>query len=350
MIDSALRSNAYVRDILDQPAALRNTVKALAETDFSGFNFFTSQLSSGKLRRVVLTGMGSSYHALHPIFLTLIEHGLNTQRIETSELIHYAPGLLEPSTLVIAVSQSGRSAEILHLLEKVQGKVSLIGITNSPDNPLATRSNMALLTEAGVEGAVSCKTYVVALAALTILSQILTEQETASMLTELQRAPELVAQYLNRWESHVDSALDNVNGIQFLMLAGRGASLAAAGTGGLIIKEAAHFPAEGMSCAALRHGPLEMTSSQTLAVVYEGDGKTADINAALVNDLRKAGGRAQLIRQSADLDLFTLPQSSQSILPILEILPAQMLSLALALHQGHVPGQFERSAKITVVE
>jgi glucosamine--fructose-6-phosphate aminotransferase (isomerizing) len=134
------------------------------------------------------------------------------------------------------------------------------------------------------------------------------------------------------------------------MLAGRGASLAAAGTGGLIIKEAARFPAEGMSCAALRHGPLEMTSPQTLAVVYEGDGKTADINAALVNDLRKAGGRAQLIRQSVDLDLFTLPQSPLAILPILEILPAQMLSLALALHQGHAPGQFEHAAKVTAVE
>ena len=84
--------------------------------------------------------------------------------------------------------------------------------------------------------------------------------------------------------------------------------------------------------------------------MYGRGGKTANINAALVNDLRKAGGRAQLLRQSVDLDLFILPQSSLTILPMLEILPAQMLSLALALHQGLAPGQFERGTKVTVVE
>jgi glucosamine--fructose-6-phosphate aminotransferase (isomerizing) len=155
---------------------------------------------------------------------------------------------------------------------------------------------------------------------------------------------------LSHWETHVEAAREAVKGIQSLMLAGRGGSLAAAGTGGLIIKESAHFHAEGMSCAALRHGPLEMISSQVLAVIYEGDGKTADFNSALVTDLHKAGGKAQLIRQSDELDVFALPQSSLTILPMLEILPAQMLSLALALCQGHAPGQFERATKVTDVE
>jgi glutamine---fructose-6-phosphate transaminase (isomerizing) len=113
MINSSLHSNAYVLDILNQPLALRNTLKAFAETDFSIFESLRSQLNSGRLRRIVLTGMGSSFHALHPIFLALIEHNLNAQMIETSELIHYAANLIEPSTLVVAVSQSGRSAEIV---------------------------------------------------------------------------------------------------------------------------------------------------------------------------------------------------------------------------------------------
>jgi glucosamine--fructose-6-phosphate aminotransferase (isomerizing) len=339
-----------VQDILDQPRALRNTKTALEEMDFSIFKPITSQLASGKLRRIVLTGMGSSFHVFHPIFLTLVEHGLNAQMIETSELIHYAEGLLEPSTLVVAVSQSGRSAEMIHLLEKIQGKVTLIGITNSSDSPLATRAKAVLSTDAGVESTVSCKTYMAALAALAVLARIITGQETNSTLAELQQAPEFVEQYLRRWEAHVEAAVGFVEGVQSLMLAGRGVSLAAAGTGGLIIKEAAHFPAEGMSCAALRHGPLDMMSPQTLAVVYEGDGKTANLNAALVTDLKKAGGRAHLIRQSDELDLFTLPMTSLTVLPILEILPTQMLSLALALTLGHSPGRFEHGAKVTSVE
>jgi glutamine---fructose-6-phosphate transaminase (isomerizing) len=350
MTDTSLQSNAYVHDILDQPLALRNTIKGLSDTDFSFFEPFICQLNSDKLHRIVLTGMGASFHALHPIFFSLIERGLHAQMIETSELIHYASDLLEPSTLIVAVSQSGRSIEIIQLLERIQGKVMLIGVTNSPDRLLATRADAVLFTDAGVENTVSCKTYVTALAALSFLARILTGQETDSTLSELQRAPEFVENYLSHWETHVEAALEIVKGVEFMMLAGRGVSQAAAETGGLIIKEAAHFPAEGMSCAALRHGPLEMMSSRTLAVVYEGDGKTANLNSALVDGLRKAGGRAHLIRQSGELDLFTLPQSSLTILPMLEILPAQMLSLALAIQHGHAPGQFEHITKVTAVE
>jgi glucosamine--fructose-6-phosphate aminotransferase (isomerizing) len=270
--------------------------------------------------------------------------------METSELIHYASNLLEPSTLVVAVSQSGSSVEIIQLLERVRGKVTLVGVTNSSDSQLATRADAVLFTDAGVENTVSCKTYVTVLAALAALARILTGQETESTLADLKHAPEFVAQYLSRWETHIQDAVGIVKGVEFLMLAGRGASQAAAETGGLIIKEAAHFPAEGMSCAALRHGPLEMVSSRTLAVVYEGDGKTAQLNAALVDDLRKAGGRAHMIRQSDGLDIFSLPRSSSTILPMLEILPAQMLSIALALTREHAPGQFEHITKVTAVE
>jgi glucosamine--fructose-6-phosphate aminotransferase (isomerizing) len=350
MRDNSLSSNAYVHDILDQPLALRNTIDALSHMDLSAFRSVISKFNSGKLRRIVLTGMGSSFHVFQPLFLTLIAHGLNAQMIETSELIHYAESLIEPSTLIVAASQSGRSAEIIQLLEKVQGKVMLIGVTNSSDSPLATRADAVLSTEAGVESTVSCKTYVTAQAALAVLARILTGQEMDSTLTELQRAPGLVADYLNRWEDHVEAAMDDVKDIQSLMLAGRGISLAAARTGGLIIKEAAHFPAEGMSCAALRHGPLDMMSSRILAVIFEGDRKTARLNTALVADLRKAGGRAYLVRQSDEVDVFSFPPSSLTILPILEILPAQMLSLALALTWRHIPGQFEYITKVTSVE
>src|SRR5947207_1575219 len=109
--------SGYLRDILDQPLALRDTLDAL--TDLSALWPFAERLASGELRRVVLTGMGSSYNALHPLALTLLARGVLALMIETSELIHHAPALLEPRTLIVAVSQSGRSPETLKLLEKV---------------------------------------------------------------------------------------------------------------------------------------------------------------------------------------------------------------------------------------
>src|SRR6185436_20616660 len=147
----------YLRDILDQPIALRDTLNGL--TDLNALRPFAKRLASGELRRVVLTGMGSSYHALHPLALTLIARGVTAMMIETSELIHHAPTLIEPNTLLVVVSQSGQSPETLKLLEKastlsgglnavkpaVEGRPPIIGVTNTADSPLAKQSDAFLL-------------------------------------------------------------------------------------------------------------------------------------------------------------------------------------------------------------
>jgi glucosamine--fructose-6-phosphate aminotransferase (isomerizing) len=118
----------------------------------------------------------------------------------------------------------------------------------------------------------------------------------------------------------------------------------------LIIKEAAHFPAEGMSCAAFRHGPLDMVSPQTFTLVYEGRDPSSALNRNLVADIQKAGGVAALVETSPARDVFHLPPIPPSGLPILEILPAQMLSVALARLHDHIPGQFTWGSKVTRIE
>jgi glucosamine--fructose-6-phosphate aminotransferase (isomerizing) len=158
-----------------------------------------------------------------------------------------------------------------------------------------------------------------------------------------------MASYLDNWQRHVSELLGRLEGVRSLMLAGRGASLAAVGTGALIIKEAAHFPAEGMSSAALRHGPLNMASPALFALVYEGSGATHSLNARLVEAVRAAGGKAALVC-AGEGDVFHLPSAHPTALPLLEILPAQMLSLACARLTGWQAGQFGHTGKVTEVE
>lgn len=141
-----------------------------------------------------------------------------------------------------------------------------------------------------------------------------------------------------------------MEGIHYLIVAGRGTSLAAAGTGGLITKEAAHFPAEGMSSAAFRHGPLEMVSPKIFVLVYEGIGIARKLNARLVHDIQKDGGRSELVTMDGGHQIYRLPAVPDVCLPMMEILPAQLTSVALALRNNHAPGQFERVTKTTVIE
>lgn len=342
-----LFTNPYVQDILAQPQAVRDTLAGLPDGRI--LEPFAQRLASGDLRRVVLTGMGSSYFAVIPLMLTLIERGLTAQMMETSELIHFAPALLEPQTLLIVVSQSGRSAEILQLLEMVDGRSPIIGITNSLDNPLAEEANAAIVTRAGEEKSVSCKTYLAALAALAWLGDVFTEQPPDKTLAALTAVSDHITAYLEKLPTHVATLIEQLSGIRNLVYAGRGPALAAVCTAALISKESAHFPAEGMSSAAFRHGPIEMTGPDMYLLMIEGEGETAVLNNTLVNDVRAADGRVGIITQSANLDVFALPHVSPAARPLLEILPAQMMTLALAKLRGHEAGQFTLAQKITVV-
>ncbi len=340
--DPAQVDGPYLRDILDQPRALEATVAALRQAAaLPGLNAQS---------RIVLTGMGGSYHALQPLLIRLTEHGLNAVACETAELIYYYRGLLTPQTLLVAVSQSGHSVEMLRLLDLAAGRVRIIGVTNTPDSPLATRANFTVLTHAGTESTVSCKTFVTTLAALEWLAVVLTGADRRRTEASLQEAAPGAAQYLEGWQSKVASLVDHLGGVRALFLVGRGTSMAAAGSGGLTMKESARFHAEAMTCSAFRHGPLEMCGPGVFVLVFEGDAATAELNRKLVRDVRAAGAAAALAGPHSDVNAFRMAAATPSVRPILEVLPVQMVSLALAAMAGHQPGSFRLLTKVTTVE
>lgn len=336
----------YLRDILDQPRALQETLLGLEVT--KPLRDIANRIQRGKYRTVVLTGMGASFHALHPLQIELINQGLMAIMIETSELVHYKSRLFDSRTLIVAVSQSGQSAEVVRLLQINNGRSAILAITNTAESPLAKQANATILTRAGREFSVSCKTYVTALMALNWLGDLLCERDLER--TCLKHAAPAGELYLSAWKAHVDSMAEMLSGIRHLFLVGRGSSLAAAGTGALIVKESDHFHAEGMSSAAFRHGPFEMLSQEAFVLVFSGDRKTRELNTRLLEDIREQQGRAELVSEDARYAPCKLPTAPQNIHPILEILPVQMITLALAAQIGREPGRFELATKVTTKE
>ena len=339
---------AYLRDILDQPRALEDTLGGLNNP--KTLRTIVAKLHRGGFRAVVLTGMGSSFHALHPSNLELINHGFITMMVETSELVHYKRRLFEPKTLIIAVSQSGQSAEVVRLLEINRGRSVVIAVTNTADSTLAMNANATMLTRAGDEFSVSCKTYVTALIVLKYLTAVLCGHNLEYIYQELKQSYSTVDTYLTSWREHVQSLSHLLKGARHLFFVGRGRSLAAVGTGALIIKESDHFHAEGMSSAAFRHGPFEMVSNETFVLVFEGDDRTIDLNHRLLADIKGRNGRTELVSENSLFLPCKLPVAPESIRPILEILPVQMITLALAAQMGREPGRFEFASKVTTRE
>lgn len=332
---------AYFQDLLEQPAAASRTItKLLAAAPLAqDLSCLIRDLSP---QRIVLTGMGSSFHALHPLRIRLTSAGHHVSHIETSELLHADRPLLTSRTLTIAVSQSGESAEVVRLLQDKVAQGPVIGVTNTPGSTLATASQFAVVTDAGPEATVSCKSYIAGLLALDWLgSALLHEAPQASALLATQAA---LASYLQNWPAHTDALLESCENIRQVFVIGRGCSLATAGTGGLILKESVRLSAEGMSSAAFRHGPLEMTSPSVLVCICRGHGAAVPLHERLEQDIRRAGGRVLWLESGNPTEI------PEPLAPILEILPVQMLSLSLAALRGEEAGRFRHASKITTLE
>lgn len=337
----------YFSDLMSQPEALQATWEALRDTE--ALERAGRECVGERFERVVLTGMGGSFFGLHPLAMELAAGGWTPMMVETSELIHYYPELLNASTLVVAVSQSGKSAETVRLLELNARRAKIIGVTNWADSPLAREADFAVMTAAGDEYTVSCKTYVTTHMALRALGAALSGADVGARVREMAPAAKVFREYLGDWKRHVDELAETLHGVRDVFLVGRGESLAAAQTGALTIKESTHFHAEGMSSAALRHGPFEMLKEGVFVGVFAGDATTRELNERLVKDVNGTAARAVLFAEDAK-GVCRLPKVPDALRTIVEVLPVQMMTLALAALAGREAGKFERATKVTAVE
>lgn len=347
LINSVGIEGAYLRDVLDQPRAIRDTATTLANSAL--LKEFAGHIPSGGYQQIVLTGMGGSFHALNPLYLRLVQFGLPVVMAETSELIYFMPQLLNGRTLMVVVSQSGRSAEIIRLLDRSGGS-TVLGVTNDVASPLAAKSNIVALIQAGPEASVSCKTTTATLAALALIGEYICGGTGQSAKEQLEIAAQFVESYLTMWRTHVDSLIQKLQGTRHMFITGRGSSLVATSIGGMMMKEAAHFHAEGMGSAAFRHGPFEMLDKNCCVLVLAGDAHVEPLHKKLIEDVRETGAKALLVGTTAASEEFRLPDLSNETRPIAEMIPLQMVSMALAAIAGREPGKFERIGKVTTSE
>jgi glucosamine--fructose-6-phosphate aminotransferase (isomerizing) len=338
----------YLQDILDQTRAVEETHRHLDSP--TALEALADRLLGGRFRRVVLTGMGSSYHGLHPLYLRLIEAGLTAIMVESSELLHYQRRLLEDDTLLVLVSQSGRSAEIVRLLEVAGDGVETIGVTNVADSPLAASASVTLRAQAGEEATVACKTHLAMQMMLAWLGTHLVGGDLARTKEELGATIAAVQGYLADWRAHVEEMAGLVEGTRSVYYVGRGPSLGAVGSAGLVTKESTHRPSEGLSSAAFRHGPMEMLDEGVFVLVYAGEDRTRDLNESLVADVRSAGARAFLVSENAEPPVVRLPAVSSLARPVVEMLPVEMLTLAIPALDGREAGTFHIGGKVTTTE
>ncbi len=329
--------------ILAQPARLRALAADLGRADHPLRSAVCRRLLEKP--RLVLTGMGASLFAAYPAYLRLAAAGRSVALWETSELVHFAPGAIDADTLVVAVSQSGETAEIRALLEQLPPSQPLLGITNFGDSTLAGRAQVTVNLSAERDHYASTQTYVNSVAQLLAVARAVAGEPLEPFLAVVGAAAGALEVALQesfaRSEPHVDP------GDRLVFLA-RGPSLAAAQYGALLFQEVAARGATALSAAAFRHGPIETAGPPLQSVVLLPWGPTAALVENLAADLERFGGRVIRIADARHgRGDFRHPAVDEELIPVVNIAPIQAMACRAALALGREPGVFRQCQSVT---
>ena len=357
-----------LKEIFEQPDAIRNTVRAYLDTDRSGVNldglgFSTEQLA--KLRRIHLVACGTSWHACLVAKFILEElTGLPTDVDYASEYRYRNP-LLGDDLLVIGVTQSGETADTLAAMEMAEaGGALLATVCNVRGSSSWRMAGARMLTQAGPEiGVASTKAFTTQLVALVVLalalraSRGLSDELDRTLLTELQRLPLAVEEILT-----TDRAL-YLKGTEMLAEAtdslylGRGILYPIALEGALKLKEISYLHAEGYPAGEMKHGPIALVTDGFPVVAVAT--ATATREKLLGNLMEvKARGAAVLAVAEADAEdvaeiaelVLPVPAVHRLLQPVVAVVPLQLLAYNVAVELGLDVDQPRNLAKSVTVE
>jgi len=320
----------FHQDILNEPAELLKSLDYTLRDGRPAFEEAARILKQSQ--HIYIIGIGSSWNAGLAVLFFFNAAGRPVMLHDASELLHF--GAIPTNAAVLFLSRSGKSTEIVQLLNKVaSGDTKIIAITNTPDSPLALGSDVVLNMMAAFDHAVSVSMYSAMALIGGLLACAIEGTLDDSLGAQLKSSISASAESLSSWREQI-AASDWLDPQSPTYLLGRGASLATCHEGQLLWEEAAKLPASAMPTGAFRHGPQEVVrKGLRIALCIDRETlRTQDL--ALAKDLRKLGLKVLSIGQDLPADagdlVLQLPAIRREWQFLLDIIPVQMTAEVLA--------------------
>src|SRR3984893_9706968 len=378
----------FLRDILRQPNELQLTLEHLSGAGRGALDAAVAAMRAG--RHVYLTGIGSSWHAGLNVSALFQVGGRPVYMVDAAEMVQFAA--IPAGSVLIVISRSGRSVEIVQLLAKARERgATVIGITNAADGALAREAQIAIVVPVAMDHAISVNTYTtLALAAGILaaavvsgrdflqglkpnaggssmsdlkvrppkesgladsrpaplnasLADSLSRKLVASLADLLSLAFSAAGKYIPKWQEQIENSEWLAPGSTTYFLA-RGSSLGSAYEARLMWEEGVKSPATAMGAASFRHGPQEIVERDMRFGIWIDGARMREQDLALARDLRKLGARVMLIGQRLPEDagdlVFQLPEIASEWQFLIDIIPAQLVAERLARLSGADPDTF----------
>ncbi len=345
---------SYLEDILNQPRDLRKALKGFQ----SEANLLKMAAVAGLgYKKILFSGMGSSNYCCHGAVIMLNRHGFSAEVLSAGELLHYEMGLASPETLLVLISQSGESAEIVKLVEGLPAGQTIAAVTNDPESTLGRRGNYTFTLGVPEEESVTTRTYLSSALLTGLLATMLAGLSPDEYCSRATAAIDALEGFLNRHADFTDRMRQFFGNPAFICLIGRGDNLSTVQAGALFLQEVVKYPALAFDSGEFRHGPFEMVQEGFAAVVIAPRGETGNLNVRLAHDIAKKGGRVLLVtneKTSESVDNVMLAgfdgEVDEMLSPIVTAAPIQLLADGMAKGKGVEAGRFRWGTKVMTME
>ncbi|HKW94416.1 MAG TPA: glutamine--fructose-6-phosphate transaminase (isomerizing) [Methylomirabilota bacterium] len=357
-----------LKEIFEQPRAVSDTVRGRLSIDTGEVWLPETQLTSeemAQMRRVVMVACGTSYHAAL-VARIMFERltGLPTEAALASEF-RYSDVLVGPDSLVVAISQSGETADTVGAVKAARLRhAPVVSITNVVGSAICRESSGVVYTHAGPEiGVASSKTFTATLAAAYLLAVALgrarghlSEIDGRKRLEDLLEVPRLMEATL-KLEPAIAMLAGRLADSANVLYLGRGPHYPVALEGALKLKEISYIHAEGHAAGEMKHGPIALIDDQLPVVALIPKDPTYERMLSNVEEVLARAGRLIAVCHEDDesvrdraAEVIPVPAAPDLLAPLVSVIPLQLLAYHIAVLRGLDVDQPRNLAKSVTVE
>jgi len=355
------------KEIFEQPQSLRNTLRGRLDVHegavhLGGIDRFSRELV--RARRFIFTAQGTAWHAGLVGEYLLEDIAKLPAETEYASEFRYRNPVIEFGSIIIAISQSGETADTLAALREARERGAIaLGIVNVVGSTIARETDAGIYLHCGPEiGVASTKAFTSQLAVLAMLAiylgrrKFLSQHGAAHLINALNRIPDQISEVLEQ-SDEIRRVCEDLVGRENWLFLGRGYHYPVALEGALKLKEISYIHAEGMPAAEMKHGPIALISDGMPAVFIATRGSQYDKVIGNIEEVRSRGGHVIAVATQGDDEIrrharhvFYVPDCPEPLQPLLTVVPLQLLAYHAAVLRGCNVDKPRNLAKSVTVE
>lgn len=357
-----------LKEIFEQPKTIEDTFRGRINPDHTEIvlgGLLDVLPKILKARRIIIIGCGTSWHAALVGEYLIEEYARIPVEVEYASEFRYRNPILNSDDVVIAISQSGETADTLAALRMAKERgATILGVCNVVGSSIARETDGGVYTHAGVEiGVASTKAFTAQVTIMTLLALKLAKENGRissglylDLIKELSEIPEKVKLILVKHPHIKEVAAKYKDAINALYL-GRGALFPVALEGALKLKEISYIHAEGYAAGEMKHGPIALVDDNLPVIVVAAKDHYYEKIVSNIQEVKARKGNIIAVVTEGDdglknmaNDLFEIPKSHPAVSPLLAIIPLQLFSYYIAVMRGCDVDQPRNLAKSVTVE